>query len=45
MRRFLVLMVALPFVALSIYDFAHGRPRTGVIAALGATCNILIYWY
>ena len=43
-RVLLVLGVAAPFVALSIYDACHGRYRTAVLAMLFAVSNVLIYW-
>jgi hypothetical protein len=43
-RRTLVLAMALPYVALCLYDLAHGRPRTGVSAGLLAAVNMILYW-
>lgn len=43
-RKLLVVAVVLPYVALCVYDTAHGRPRTGVAAGMLAAVNFILYW-
>ncbi len=44
MRKYLVILVALPFFVLCLYDCLNGRLRTGIVAGLIGIVNLIVYW-